>query len=141
MTPPVQSKKAAAKNRTSFTSSLTMVERMRLADLKEQKRAIQEENRRAKIEATKQRTFAKLEQQNEAIIAKGRVKPSSAKTGHTETNAEQQQQEPTNPDLAKQQQEPTNPDLAKQQQEPTNPDLAKQQQEAINPDRLEPDSE
>ncbi len=90
---------------------------MRLADIKEQKRAAQEANRRAKIEATKQRTFAKLEQQNEAIIAKGRVKPSSAKDDHTETNAEQQQ-------------EATNPDLAKQQQ-----------QEAINPDLIETDSE
>jgi hypothetical protein len=116
MTPPVQSKKAAAKNRTSFTSSLTMDERMRLADIKEEKKAIQKEIRQAKIEATKQRTFAKLEQQNEAIIAKGRVKPSSAKKDHTETNAEQQQ-------------------------EATNPDLAKQQQEAINPDLIETDSE
>ena len=113
MTPPVHKNTAAKK--PSFKASLTQEERMRLADIKEEKKAMQKEHKQAKIEATKQRRFSKLEKQNEAIKRRStesgaKEDPNRNESDSDEHHHEQQkktatttvEQEPattTNPDL------------------------------------------
>ena len=110
MTPPVHSKNAKA--RKSFKSSLTQEERMRLADIKEAKKAMQDKHKQAKIEATKQRRFSKLEKQNEAIKRRGTESDAKEDPKRTESDSDEQQKKTATTTV---EQEPatttTNPDL------------------------------
>jgi hypothetical protein len=117
MTPPVHSKNNKAK---SFKASLTQEERWRLADLNEKKKAMQKHHKQAKMEATKQRRFSKLEHQNEAIKRRG--EPSTKEDLYRTESDNEQQQEPII--ITEQQQEPII--ITEQQQEPattTNADI------------------